>query len=233
MDLELLGRLASIIVIDLVLSGDNAVVIGMAARNLPPVQRRRAVIFGGGAAVGLRILFTAMAAILLGVPLLKAVGGVLLLWIAIKLLRGEDTTEENIREGRNLADAIRTIILADVVMSLDNILAVGAAAHGSLWLLLFGLALSIPILLVGSSLVARMMHRFPWLVWVGAGILAWTAGQMIVEDEVVHPYLEFLPAETYLIPALAVALVVLVALAVRKRVENRHKATVGHTEART
>ncbi len=186
MDLDFLSRLASIIVIDLVLSGDNAVVIGMAARSLPVEQRRRAIIFGGGAAVGLRILFTAMAALLLGVPLLQAIGGAVLLWIALKLLLQREHDPDSIHEGRNMFDAIRTIVLADVVMSLDNILAVGGAAHGNLFLLLFGLAFSIPLLLVGSEVVARLLGRFPWLVWVGSGILAWTAATMIIEDPRVH-----------------------------------------------
>jgi YjbE family integral membrane protein len=184
-DLGFLSQVLSIIVIDLVLSGDNAVVIGMAARRLSPANRRRAIIIGGGGAVALRMLFTAMAALLLGVPFLQAAGGFLLLYIAFKLIRPHDETA-HVSEADSLMQAIRTIVLADVVMSLDNILAVGGAAHGDLGLLLFGLALSVPILLFGSELVSRMLGRYPILVYVGALVLIWTAVQMIFEDDVIH-----------------------------------------------
>lgn len=183
--LELLTQIAAIIVIDLVLSGDNAVVIGMASRSLPPESRRRAIILGGLGAVVLRIIFTAMAAILLDVPFLQAAGGLVLIWIAYKLVRPVEE-DHHVSESDSLMTAVKTIILADVVMSLDNILAVGGAAHGDLWLLLFGLALSIPILLLGSALVARLMGRYPILVYIGSVILVITAVRMIFEDEIVH-----------------------------------------------
>ncbi|HET7034548.1 MAG TPA: TerC family protein [Thermomicrobiaceae bacterium] len=190
MDWEIVSRVLSIVLLDLVLSGDNAVVIGMATRRLPGEQRRRAIIFGGAGAVVLRIIFTAAAALLLGVPLLMAFGGLLLLWIAFRLVRGEDESEKHASgaEASGMMAAIRTIVLADVVMSLDNMLAVGGAAHGSLLLLLFGLALSVPILLLGSGLVARLMNRLPWLVWLGAAILVWTAIGMILDDPLVEQY---------------------------------------------
>ena len=206
--LDLLSSIASIIVIDLVLSGDNAVVIGMAARSLSPENRRRAIIFGGAGAIGLRILFTAMAALLLGVPYLQAAGGLLLLWIAYKLLKPHDE-HANISEAGSLGQAIRTIVLADVVMSLDNILAVGGAAHGNLWLLLFGLALSIPIILLGSDIVARLLGRYPILVYVGAVVLTITAVGMVLEDKLVHDNVrEFSGWEIALISAVASAVVV-------------------------
>ncbi len=177
-----------IVVIDLVLSGDNAVVIGMAARRLAPAQRRRAIVLGTAGAVGLRMLFTALMAVLLGIPLLQACGGVLLLWIAVKLLR-QNGREQAVAEGASLAAAVRTIILADVVMSLDNILAVGGTAHGNPVLLLFGLGLSIPLILFGSSLVAAVMDRLPWLVYVGAAILVYTAVGMVFDDPALASYL--------------------------------------------
>lgn len=188
MSLELIEAVISIVIIDLVLSGDNAVVIGMAARLLPPEQRKRAILLGAVGAVGLRVLFTALVALLLGIPLLQAIGGVLLLWIALKLLWQKEDHKQ-VSEGSNLFEAVRTIVLADVVMSLDNILAVGGAAHGSLPLLLFGLALSMPIILFGSGLVATMMNRFPWLVYVGSAVLVYTAAEMILEDPLVIKYL--------------------------------------------
>lgn len=184
-DLGLLSQILSIVVIDLVLSGDNAVVIGMAARRLSPENRRRAIILGGIGAVVLRITFTVMVSFLLAIPYLQAAGGLLLLYIAYKLVRPH-SQEHNIAEAGSLREAIQTIILADVVMSLDNILAVGGAAQGDIRLLLFGLALSIPILLLGAELVARLLGRFPILVYVGCIILIITAVDMILEDEIVH-----------------------------------------------
>lgn len=201
MDLDLLSKLGAIIVIDLVLSGDNAVVIGMASRSLPAESRRRAIILGGVGAVSLRILFTALAAVLLDVPLLQAIGAFLLLYIAFKLVRPV-SHDVHITEAASLREAIKTIILADVVMSLDNILAVGGAAHGELWLLLFGLGLSIPILLFGASLVAKLMGRLPILVYIGAVILVITAVRMFFHDKIVHDFY----AAPYLVVGIVAAL---------------------------
>jgi YjbE family integral membrane protein len=211
-DLGFISAILSIIVIDLVLSGDNAVVIGMAARRLSPENRRRAIVFGGAAAVGLRMIFTVAAAILLDVPFLQAVGGILLLYIAYRLIRPQHHTV-HVSEADSLRQAIRTIILADVVMSLDNILAVGAAAHGHLGLLLFGLALSIPILLLGSELVARLLGRLPILVYVGAIVLIMTSIRMILEDDIIHDYYE--ATSLVLIGLTALASVVIILLARR------------------
>ena len=207
MDLDFISSVLSIIVIDLVLSGDNAVVIGMAARRLSPENRRRAIIFGGAGAVGLRVLFTAMATLLLDVPYLQAAGGVLLLWIAYKLVRPHGH-EAQVSEAGSLREAIRTIILADVVMSLDNILAVGGAADGHLGLLLFGLILSIPILLLGSELVARLLGRLPILIYVGAFVLILTAVEMVLEDDLVHDRYEAGFLVTLLLTAVATAVIV-------------------------
>jgi YjbE family integral membrane protein len=193
LDFDLLRAVFSIVVIDLVLSGDNAVVIGMAAHALPPRQQRQAIIWGAAGAIGLRVLFTAMAAVLLGIPLLQAVGGAVLIWIALKLLRDEEQ-HRTVKEGATLFEAIRTIVLADVVMSLDNILAVGGAAHGNLALLLFGLALSMPIILFGSGLVAALMNRLPWLVYLGAAVLVYTGVEMILKDAIIRP---LYPHETW------------------------------------
>ncbi len=174
-----------IILYDLLLSGDNAVVIGMAARRLSEKNRRRAIIIGGGGAVALRIGFTLVATYLLEVPFLQALGGILLLWIAAKLMRSEDHSE-HVSEADSLGQAIKTIIIADVVMSLDNILAISGAADGDRWLVLFGLGLSIPLLLVGSDLVSKLLGRFPILVYVGAILLVWTAVRMFAEDDIIH-----------------------------------------------
>jgi YjbE family integral membrane protein len=179
---ESLTAILSIIVIDLVLSGDNAVVIGMAARSLSVENRRKAIVFGGAGAIGLRILFTALATVLLGIPYLQAIGGALLFYIAYKLLRPQGDGHGEIKEAGSLREAIQTIILADVVMSLDNILAVAGAAHGNIRLLMFGLLLSIPIILFGSELVARLLGRFPALLYLGAFVLVHAAVAMILHD---------------------------------------------------
>ena len=179
-----LKALLSIVVIDLILSGDNAMVIGMAARRLSPEQRRRAIIYGGVGAIGLRIVFTVLAALLLEVPLIQGLGGIVLLWIAYTVLRPEAEAHE-VHSGGNLFAAVRTIILADVVMSLDNILAVGGTAQGDSKLLLFGLALSMSLIMFGSNLVAALMNRLPWLVYAGAAILMYTAVDMIFNDPII------------------------------------------------
>lgn len=205
---DLIAAVFSIVLIDLVLSGDNAVVIGLAARSLPLRQQRMAILFGGLGAILLRILFAVIAAFLLGVPLLQAIGGVLLLWIAWKLLHEESGPHE-VAEGKSLLDALRTIILADVVMSLDNILAIAGVSHGNVFQLAFGLFLSMPIILFGSSLIAQLMNRLPWLVFVGSGILTWTAGGMIQEDRIVGPLLPPALAEWHVIPIVLTAIVLL------------------------
>ncbi|MEB3285420.1 MAG: TerC family protein [Candidatus Sericytochromatia bacterium] len=187
-----LDAVLKIIVIDLVLSGDNAVVIAMAVRRLPPRIARRAAIIGAAGAVILRILFAALAAFLLVVPYLQAVGGLMLFWIAYKLLI-EDGDDQEIEEVQGFWQAVRVIVWADLVMSLDNILAVGGAAHGNLVLLVFGLALSIPIVLFGSQILTGLLHRWPALAYAGAGVLAWTAGEMLLHDAKVSPWVAGVP----------------------------------------
>ena len=183
--LRLLTSVLSIIFINVVLSGDNAVVIAMASRRLPPRERKRAILVGGLGAIGLRIIFTALATILLHVPFLQLVGGGVLVWVAYKLL-ADDGSGHDIRASGTLWGAIQTIILADLLMSLDNILAVGGASHGSFELLLFGLATSMPLILLGSSVIARMMATYAWLSTVGAVILTITAARMVAEDRFVR-----------------------------------------------
>ncbi|CAJ1001764.1 YjbE family integral membrane protein [Brevibacillus aydinogluensis] len=172
-----------IFLIDVVLSSDNAVVIGMACRRLPEPERRRAVLYGTLGAILMRVLLTGMATWMLDIPLVKAVGGVLLLWIACKLIFGggqEETIE--VRYGSNVGQAVKTILLADFVMSLDNVLAVGGAAHGDIVLVILGLGMSISLLMWGSTWISRLMNRFHSLVIVGGGILAYTATDMCLED---------------------------------------------------
>jgi YjbE family integral membrane protein len=171
-----------IVWIDLLLSGDNAIVIALACRNLPADKRKIGMLLGAGAAIGLRIIFALMITYLLGVPFLKVVGGLLLLWIGMKLAAGEDEGEEKIEGSDQLWGAVRTIAIADAVMSLDNVLAISAASHGNVWLFIFGLLLSIPLIIFGSQIITGIIDRFPIFIWLGAALLGWIAGSMLVDD---------------------------------------------------
>jgi YjbE family integral membrane protein len=205
-----------IVVLDLILSGDNAVVIGMAARNLPEPQRKKAIWIGSGLAVILRATLTVIAAWLLKIPLLMSGGGLLLLWIAVKLLL-EEEENTHVFTGTNMKSAIKTIIIADVVMSLDNVLAVAGAAHGDLSLVVFGFALSIPIIMWGSKLVATLLNKLPWLVYVGSAILGYTAGELMMDDPLILGHLpSVLEEAATMVPAILAVLAVLVGLVLKK-----------------
>lgn len=171
-----------IILIDIVLSGDNAVVIALACRNLSPEQRKKGILWGVAGAVSLRVMLTVFAALVMGLPWLKFGGGLLLVWIAVKLMLPEDEDGHDIDSSEHLWGAVKTIVVADFVMSLDNVIAVAGAAHGSLILLLFGLAVSIPLIVWSSQLILHWMERFPSIVLFGAGLLGYVAGQMIFSD---------------------------------------------------
>lgn len=225
---QTLSAILSIVVIDLVLSGDNAVVIGMAARSLSPENRRKAIIFGGAGAIGLRILFTALATVLLGIPGLQAIGGVLLFYIAFKLIRPHNEAEHNVKEAGTLREAIQTIVLADVVMSLDNVLAVGGAAHGDLSLLIFGLLLSIPIILFGSELVARLLGRFPGFLYIGVFVLVHAAVAMILHDPTIDGMFHTNLLQELLISLAVTGLIIgLVRLISRSREGRQPSVTAG------
>jgi YjbE family integral membrane protein len=177
--------LVKIVWINIILSGDNAVVIALAARTLPPNQQRLAVLWGSGAAVVLRVVLTVVAAKLLELPYLQIVGGLLLLWIGVQLLGEEDDEGEGeVKHHGSLGAAIRTILIADLVMSLDNVIAVAAAAQGSLTLLVLGLAISIPLVIFGATLMVKLMERFPVIVVAGAALIGWVGGETIVSDHV-------------------------------------------------
>ncbi|MCB1511044.1 MAG: TerC family protein [Hyphomicrobiaceae bacterium] len=178
-----IGQILKIVWIDLILSGDNAVLIALACRSLPDRRQRRAgIILGAAVAIILRIVFAGTVTHLLDIPYLKLIGGVLLFWIAVKLLIGEDEDEPNITAHDRLWRAVGTIALADVLMSLDNVIAVAAVAKGSVWLIAFGVALSIPLIIWGSSLVLAMIARFPVIIWLGAALLGWIAGELIASE---------------------------------------------------
>ncbi|WP_281252331.1 TerC family protein [Sporomusa malonica] len=185
--------------VNIVLSGDNAVVIAMASRCLPPKQQKMAILWGSAGAIGLRVILTIAAVVLLKIPYLQFIGGLLLVWIGVKLLV-EDDHCENIDASDSLWTAIKTIIIADIVMSLDNTLAIAAIAEGDYLLLALGLGLSIPLIIFGSKILVILMDRFPIIVYAGAALIAWTAGVMINKDPAIGIYiLEYTPE--WLLPA--------------------------------
>jgi YjbE family integral membrane protein len=207
-DPEFWARWLSIVIIDLTLAGDNALVIALAVRTLPPRQQFWGRIWGSIGAVGLRLIFITIITYLLKIPFLQVVGGVLLIWIALKLVRQESGAEEHVKQGTSLWEAIWVIIVADVVMSLDNVLAVAAAAHGDLTLVVFGIALSLPLVVWGSGILARLMIRFPWIIWIGGGILGYVAGEMILKDRLVHEWLGPWADKLHIPVALALAVII-------------------------
>ena len=174
--------LLKIVWINIILSGDNAVVIALAARSLPPHQQKQAIFWGSGAAVVLRVVLTLIAVKLLELPYLQIIGGLLLLWIGVQLLGDEDDEEGESSETGGLMAAVRTILIADLVMSLDNVIAVAAAAKGSMVLLMLGLLISIPLVVFGSTLMIKLMERFPIIVILGAALIGWVAGETILGD---------------------------------------------------
>ena len=200
--------LVKIVWIDIILSGDNAVVIALAARSLPPHQQKKAVFWGSGAAVVLRIVLTVVAAKLLELSFLQIIGGCLLLWIGYQLLGSDEDDAGEAKTYGSLMAAVRTILLADLVMSLDNVIAVAAAAHGSILLLVLGLAVSIPLVIFGSTLMIKLMERFPVIVLLGAALIGWVGGETIANDTALHGYAMAHPYLHYIVAALGAALVV-------------------------
>src|SRR5262249_38616675 len=183
-------QVLKIIWINILLSGDNAVVIALACRALPRRQRAWGIILGAAAAVVLRVVFTIGLQLVLELPYLRFVGGVLLLYIAVKLLVQEEASEDSVASSETLWGAVRTVAIADIVMSLDNVLAIAAAARGQPMLIAFGLLVSIPLIVAGATLIMAILNQFPMLVWAGAALLGWIAGQLIVEDPITSPYFQ-------------------------------------------
>lgn len=208
--MDTLWLLTEILMINLVLSGDNAVVIALASKDLPEKQRKQAVWWGAFGAVVLRCVLTFAAVLMLGIPFIQAAGGILLFWIAVKLLlQNED--EVHIREASTTWKAVQTILIADFVMSLDNVLAIAALADGDLALIVIGIVISIPIVVWGSGLIVGLLKRFPILVFAGSGILAFTAGEMVMSDPKLGQWLGSLTAEAHtLLPVAMAGLVIAV-----------------------
>lgn len=226
-------QILKIIWINILLSGDNAVVIAMACRSLPPRQRMIGIMLGAGAAVLLRVIFTVALQYILGMPWLRLVGGILLLYIAVKLLTQEDeASEDSIAGSDNVWGAVKTVAIADLVMSLDNVLAIAGAAKGQPWLIVFGLVISIPMIVAGATLIMSLLTRFPILVWAGAALLGWIAGELVMEDPVSHPILQALGAQyglshgaTELVLKVLGAVLVLVIGWLLLRKASRHEKT--------
>ena len=217
---DFFARLLLVLGVDLILAGDNAVVIAMAARRLEGSQRRQAIIWGAAGAVVLRLIFAAVVSYLLVIPFLQVVGGLLLLWIAWKLVRDDHHDEEGgnkVQAGTSTWDAIRIIIVADAVMSLDNVIALVGAARGDLLLLAIGITMTIPLVVFGSALLAFLLDRFPALVYAGAGLLVYIAVDMFFKDVALRQYLEPYASIEWLVAVVAVAVFLAVAWIWAKR----------------
>ena len=218
-DMDFLTALLSIVAIDLVLAGDNAVVIALASRNLPLPQRNKAIYWGTFGAILIRTLMTLVAVWLLKIPYLQAIGGLLLIPVAIKLLKKDDS-DEHIDASSSFWGAVRTIIIADAIMGVDNVLAIAGASHGNMTLVILGLAISVPIVVWGSKWISGLMAKYPVLIYAGAAILSWTAGSMVMNDKIVGGYLiSIVSYASWLFPLL----VTLFVLTVGKQLEKRQE----------
>ncbi|HEX5389188.1 MAG TPA: TerC family protein [Burkholderiaceae bacterium] len=204
------GALGSIILANILLSGDNAVVIALAARALPPEQQKKAIFYGSGAAIVMRIALTVLASQLLRLPFLKIIGSLALMYIGVDLLGDGDDGGEVGNENTGMFAAVRTILVADLVMSLDNVLAVAAAAHGDNTLLILGLAISIPLIIFGSTMLLKVMERFPIIITLGAALLGYLAGEMLLSDPAVTERLGDIPHKFVTATSVACSVLVVV-----------------------
>ncbi|ODA39675.1 Membrane protein TerC [Desulfosporosinus sp. BG] len=219
----LLVTLLSIFAVNILLSGDNALVIALAGRELPPKHQKMAILLGSGGAVVLRIILTFVAVYLLQIPFLKLIGGLLLFWIAVKLIADEESNGE-IEAKDSLWGAVQTIIVADLVMSLDNVVAIAGVANGNMILIIIGLVMSIPIVIWGSKLISLLMKRWPITIIIGAGILGWTAGEMAISDKKIEPLLSSFNWTSWIIPLAFAVTVILVGVFISGRDNKQDKA---------
>lgn len=221
--------LFAIVIIDLALAGDNAIVIGMAARNLPKQQQKKVIIWGTIGAITVRVLATLVVVWLLSIPGLRFIGGIILLWIGYKLIvEEEDDAGDTSKVSATFWKAVATIIVADMVMGLDNVLAVAAASQGEFLLVVIGLIISIPLIIYGSTLVIKLINRFPWVLYVGAGIIAWTAGLMILDEPFIHDIISPMPVLKWSIVVLLTALVFLAGRMTMQRQQRRQLEQVNN-----
>ena len=208
--------LLSIIVINLLLSGDNALVIALACRQLSREMQEKVIFWGSAGAIILRVILTFVVVFVLQIPFLQFIGGLLLLWIAVKLAVGEEE-HKKLAPAHNVLGAIKTIIIADLVMSIDNVIAIVAVAKGNIWLLILGLGISIPIIIWGSTVIVRMMEKWPMIVTVGAGFLGWTAGEMMVSDGKMKIILQNYLLAGWALPVMGAMIVVILGLLGKKK----------------
>lgn len=220
--MEWIWLFLQIMLINIVLSGDNAVVIALASKNLPSEQRKQAIWWGAFGAIALRVVLTLVAVALLDLPFIQGAGSLLLLWIAIKLLT-EDSGEVHVRQASTLGKAVGTIILADFVMSLDNVLAIAAKAENDAAVIIIGIALSVPIIIWGSTMVMKLLHRFPIFVYLGAALLGYTAGEMLIKERKLDSFLENHHYLHVWIPLLSTLLVIVIGLIVNLSKSSKDK----------
>lgn len=230
-DMQFLSALVSIVIIDLILAGDNAVVIAMAVRSLPAAQRKKGIFYGAGAAVLLRVIATFFVSQLLTISFVKLVGGVLITWIAVKLFM-EGVPEENVeKEATTIAQAVKIIVIADITMAVDNMLAVGGASHGNLFLLIFGLGLSVPFVVFTSNLLSMLMDRYPIIIYIGAAVLGKVGGEMIITDPYTVKFLSPSKTVIYLVEAVFAAGVIITGkLYMKWKIARSEKAEHIHEE---
>lgn len=215
--------LLKVIAIDIVLSGDNAVVIAMATRNLPKTLRNKAIVWGTGGAVVLRILFAVVIVWLLRIPLVNLVGGMLLLWISYKVLAGEED-HQDVTAHNSFFQAVGTIIVADAVMSLDNVVAIAGAANGHISVIAIGVAVSVPVMIFGSVFIVKAMEKYSWIAYAGSAILAWTAGEMVLRDGFIEKTVHISEGwETYLVTGTLTAVILLAGFLTNKRREAKKR----------
>ncbi|MBM7565676.1 TerC family protein [Paenibacillus sacheonensis] len=221
--LEFLTALLTIVFIDLILAGDNAIVIGLAARKLPKEQQKKAVIWGTVGAVAIRAVATVLVVYLLKVPWLMVVGGVLLLWIAYKLLVDSDE-HDDVQAGNSLWQSVRTIIIADAAMGIDNVIAVAGAGHGNILLVVLGLVISIPIVVWGSTLFIKVISSYPWIVYIGSAVIAYTAAKMITHEKRLEELFDASPAFEWSFMILVV--IAVIAFGLRKNLRRGRSVRV-------
>lgn len=218
--IEFLVSLIKIVFLDLILAGDNAIVIGLAARNLAPSTQKKAIFYGTGGAVLLRIIATIVVVWLLKVPWLLALGGIMLVWIAYKLLADNDD-HTDIKAGQTLWGAVRTIIVADAAMGLDNVIAVAGAAEQNIILVILGLLISVPIVVWGSTLFIKLINKFPWIIYLGSAVLGYTASNMITEEKRFTPFFEQYPVLRVLF--IVIVVIAILALGYLKRASMKKR----------
>lgn len=216
--------LFSIFFVNILLSGDNALVIALASRNLPKRQKKQAILLGSVGAVGLRVVLSFVAVFLLTIPYLQLVGGLLLLWIAAKLISDDPgENDEKIEAKTNLWGAIKTIIVADLIMSLDNVIAIAGVAKGNVLLIVIGLGISVPLIIWGSSLISLLMHKWPIIITLGAALLGWTAGDMILADKEVSALALNLSLLSLIFPGVCALVVVIIGNFISRKEKRRKK----------